>query len=70
LSGSHLEDDLWGAEACSEHYATSERDTAETALQDAAQHALSQYCSLFSGVAEGLNLRYIIPVVRLAVHVV
>jgi hypothetical protein len=70
LSGGHPEDDLRGAEACSEHYAISERDTAETALQDAAQRALSQYCSLFNGVVDGLNLRYIIPVVRLAVHVV
>ena len=70
MSGGHPEDDLQGAEACSEHYSISERDTAKTALQDAAQHVLSQYCSLFSGVADGLNLRYIIPVIRLAVHVV
>jgi hypothetical protein len=27
-------------------------------MQDAARHALSQYCSLFSGVADGLNLKY------------
>jgi hypothetical protein len=27
-------------------------------MQDAARHALSQYCSLFSGVADGLNLTY------------
>jgi hypothetical protein len=54
----HPEDDLRGAEAFSEHYAISERDTAEAAMQDAARRALSQYCSLFCGVADGLNLRY------------
>ena len=27
-------------------------------MQDAARHALSQYCSLFSGVADGLDLKY------------
>ena len=27
-------------------------------MQDAARRALSQYCSLFGGVADGLNLRY------------
>jgi hypothetical protein len=27
-------------------------------MQDAARHALLQYCSLFSGVADGLNLKY------------
>jgi hypothetical protein len=27
-------------------------------MQDAAQRALSQYCSLFSGVADGLDLKY------------
>jgi hypothetical protein len=27
-------------------------------MQDAARRALSQYCSLFSGVADGLNLKY------------
>jgi hypothetical protein len=53
-----LEDDLRGAEAVSEHYSISERDTAEAAMQDAARRALSQYCSLFGGVADGLNLRY------------
>jgi hypothetical protein len=52
------DDDLRGVEAFSEHYSISERDTAEAAMQDAAQCALSQYCSLFSGVADGLNLRY------------
>jgi hypothetical protein len=52
------EDNLRGAEVCSEHYSISKRDTAETAMQDAARCALSQYCSLFSGVVEGLNLKY------------
>jgi hypothetical protein len=28
------------------------------AMQDAARRALSQYCSLSSGVADGLNLKY------------
>jgi hypothetical protein len=37
----HLEDDIWGVEACSKHYAISERDTAEVAMQDAAWRALS-----------------------------
>jgi hypothetical protein len=27
-------------------------------MQDAARRALSQYCSLFSGVADGLDLKY------------
>jgi hypothetical protein len=27
-------------------------------MQDAARRALSQYCSLFSGVADGLDLNY------------
>jgi hypothetical protein len=52
------EDGLRGAEVCSEHYSISEWDSAEAAMQDAAWHALSQYCLLFSGVADGLNLRY------------
>jgi hypothetical protein len=52
------DNDLWGAEAFSEHYAITERDTAEAAMQDAARRALSQYCSLFSGVADGLDLKY------------
>jgi hypothetical protein len=52
------EDDLRGAEAFSEHYSISERDTAEAAMQDAARRALSQYCSLFGEVADDLNLRY------------
>jgi hypothetical protein len=51
-------DDLRGAEAFSEHYSIPERDTAEAAMQDAARRALPQYCSLFSGVADGLDLKY------------
>jgi hypothetical protein len=54
----HPDDDLWGAEAFSEHYSITERDTAEAAMQDAPRQALSQYCSLFSGVADGLDLKY------------
>jgi hypothetical protein len=52
------DDDLWGAEAFSEHYSITETDTTEAAMQDAARRALSQYCSLFSGVADGLDLKY------------
>jgi hypothetical protein len=52
------DDDLWGAKAFSEHYSITERDTAEAAMQDAARRALSQYCSLFSGVADGIDLKY------------
>jgi hypothetical protein len=52
------DDDLRGAEAFSEHYSITERDTAEAAMQDAARRSLSQYCSLFSGVADGLDLKY------------
>jgi hypothetical protein len=36
-----LDDDLRGAEAFSEHYSITERDTAEAAMQDAARRALS-----------------------------
>jgi hypothetical protein len=54
----HPDDDLRGAEAFSEHYSITERDTAKAAMQDAARRALSQYCSLFSGVADGLDLKY------------
>jgi hypothetical protein len=54
----HLEDGLRGAEVCLEHYSISECDSSEAAMQDAAQRMLSQYCSLFSGVANSLNLRY------------
>jgi hypothetical protein len=52
------DDDLQGVEAFSEHYSITERDTAEAAMQDVARRALSQYCSLFSGVADGLDLKY------------
>jgi hypothetical protein len=52
------DDDLQGAEAISEHYSITERDTAEAAMQDATRQTLSQYCSLFSGVADGLDLKY------------
>jgi hypothetical protein len=54
----HPNDDLQGAEAFSEHYSITERDTAEAAMQDVARRALSQYCSLFSGIADGLDLKY------------
>jgi hypothetical protein len=49
---------LRGVEVCSEHYSISERDSAEVAMQDAARRALSHYCSMLGGVADGLNLRY------------
>jgi hypothetical protein len=52
------DDDLRGAEAFPEHYSINERDIAKAAMQDAARRALSQYCSLFSGVADGLDLKY------------
>jgi hypothetical protein len=52
------DDDLRGAEAFSEHYSITERDTAEAAMQDAARQTLSQYCSLFSRVADGFDLKY------------
>jgi hypothetical protein len=52
------DDDLRGAEAFSEHYSITERDTAEATMQDAARRALSQYCLLFRGVADGLDLKY------------
>jgi hypothetical protein len=55
---SRLDDDLRGAEAFSQHYSITERDTAKAAMQDAARHALSHYCSLFSGVADSLDLKY------------
>jgi hypothetical protein len=54
----HPDDDLRGAEAFSEHYSITKRDTAESAMQDVARRALSQYCSLFSGVADGLDQKY------------
>jgi hypothetical protein len=50
--------DLRGVEAFSEHYSITERDTTKAAMQDVARHALSQYCSLFSGVVDGLDLKY------------
>jgi hypothetical protein len=53
-----LENSLWGAEVCSEHYSISEQDSAEAAMQDAARRALSHYCSVLGGVADGLNLKY------------
>ena len=56
-----LDDDLRGAEAFSEHYSITERDTVEAAMQDAARRALSQYCSLFSGVADCGGTARIIP---------
>jgi hypothetical protein len=49
---------LRGAEICSEHYSISERDSAEAAMQYAARRALSHYCSMLGGVADGLNLEY------------
>jgi hypothetical protein len=52
------ENSLRGAEVCSEHYSISERDSAEAAIQDVARHALSHYCSVLGGVADGLNLKY------------
>jgi hypothetical protein len=52
------DDDLRGEEAFSEHYSITERETAEAAMQDAARWALSQYCSLLSGVADFLDLKY------------
>jgi hypothetical protein len=55
-------DDLRGAEAFSEHYSITKRDTAEAAMQDATRRALCQYCSLYSGVADDLDLKYYPPV--------
>jgi hypothetical protein len=52
------ENSLQGAEVCLEHYSISERDSAEVAMQDATRHALSHYCSVLGGVADGLNLKY------------
>jgi hypothetical protein len=49
---------LQGAEVCSEHYSISERDSAEAAMQDGVWRALSHYCSVLGGVADGLNLKY------------
>jgi hypothetical protein len=52
------ENSLRGAEVCLEHYSISERDSAEAAMQDVARRALSHYCSVLGGVADGLNLKY------------
>jgi hypothetical protein len=52
------ENSLQDVEVCLEHFSISERDLAEAAMQDAAWRALSHYCSVFGGVADGLNLRY------------
>jgi hypothetical protein len=52
------EDGLRGAEVCLEHYSIFEWDSAEVAMQDVAWCALSHYCSVLSGVADGLDLRY------------
>jgi hypothetical protein len=52
------DDDLRGAEDFLEHYSITDRDTTKAAMQDAVRRALSQYCSLFSGVADGLDLKY------------
>jgi hypothetical protein len=52
------ENSLWGAEVFSEHYSISEQDLAEAAMQDVARRALSHYCSVLGGVADGLNLKY------------
>jgi hypothetical protein len=57
------EDDLQGVEAYLEHYSITKRDTAEAAMQDVAWCALSQYCLLFSGVPDGLDLKYY-PIIR------
>jgi hypothetical protein len=54
----HPDDDLRGAKAFSEHYSITERDTVEAVMQDAARRSLSQYCSLFSRVADALDLKY------------
>jgi hypothetical protein len=52
------ENSLRGADVCSEHCSISKRDSAEAAMQDAARRALSHYCSVLGGVADGFNLRY------------
>jgi hypothetical protein len=52
------DDDLRCVEAFSENYSTTERDTAEVAMQDLARRSHSHYCSLFSGVADGLDLKH------------
>jgi hypothetical protein len=52
------DDDLQGGEAYSEYYSITKRDTAEVAMQDATRRALSKYYLLFSGVADGPDLKY------------
>jgi hypothetical protein len=52
------ENSLRGVEICSEHYSISEQDSSEAAMQNAARRALSHYCSVLGGVADGLNLKY------------
>jgi hypothetical protein len=52
------ENSLRGAEVCSEHCSISKRDSAEAAMQDVARRALSHYCSVLGGVADGINLKY------------
>jgi hypothetical protein len=52
------ENSLRGAEVCSEYYSISERDSAEAAMQDVTRRALSHYCAVLGGVADGLNLKY------------
>jgi hypothetical protein len=55
------DDDFRGVEAFLEHYFIIERDTADVAMQDVSRHALSQYYSLFSEVADFLDLKYYPP---------
>jgi hypothetical protein len=52
------ENSLWGAKVYSDYYSISERDLVEVAMQDATRRALSHYCSVLGGVADGLDLRY------------
>jgi hypothetical protein len=52
------ENSLQGAGVCSEHYSISERDSTKADMQEAARRALSHYCSVLGGVADGLNLKY------------
>jgi hypothetical protein len=52
------ENSLQGAEVCSKHYSISKQNSAEAAMQDVARRALSHYCLVLGGVADGLNLKY------------
>jgi hypothetical protein len=52
------ENSLRGAEVCSEHYSIFKQDLAEAGMQDDARRALSHYCLVLGGVADGLNLKY------------